>query len=340
MQRNHALDGLRGIAALAVLGFHIGVPWLKGGHLGVDIFFVLSGYLITAILTKEFEQTGRIALGRFYVARALRLYPALFLFLAGYLLISQFSWPEQPAAANAALVALYLTDYSIPYWHQPEIIVHTWSLSVEEHFYLLWPIFLSSLVLKRDWLSRVILLAVLYVAATGWRIYHAEIGGWEAAYFPFDSRVSGLLLGALLGQMSGRYDLGKVSSAIGLIAGVTISLLLLTTEQDVPGLGLPVICVELATACLIIAFQHPGPLYKVYSIAPFVFTGKISYALYLWHLLIAHAVGEGPFWPTVPLIIILSFGCAAASWYSVEKYGTELRVRIGARTSMIKAPQS
>src|SRR5687768_11060779 len=130
------LDGLRALAVCAVLAFHAGAPMAQSGYLGVDLFFVLSGFLITSILVAEHERSGTIAVGRFYVRRALRLYPSLLLMLAVFVVVAPLLWPELPAARYALWSALYLSDYTRALIGEPEVLSYTWSLSVEEHFYL------------------------------------------------------------------------------------------------------------------------------------------------------------------------------------------------------------
>src|SRR4051812_5944530 len=139
LRYNPALDGLRAVAVVLVIADHCSVPIFNQGYFGVDLFFVLSGFLITRLLTDEIDATGQIDLSRFYLRRLLRLTPPLLLFLAAYLLIAPSLWPQVDFASHArdvALVAFYLSDYSQAFWHNPKVMIHTWSLSVEEHFYL------------------------------------------------------------------------------------------------------------------------------------------------------------------------------------------------------------
>lgn len=136
-----ALDGMRAVAVLVVVFFHAKVPGFGGGFFGVDVFFVLSGYLITRLLLQEQQATGRVALPHFYLRRLRRLYPALLLFLAVYLMLAATVLNGPPYAMrlhlrDALLSAVYLQDYAkmldlYPFW-----LRHMWSLSIEEHFYL------------------------------------------------------------------------------------------------------------------------------------------------------------------------------------------------------------
>ena len=152
------LDGLRTLAVLVVLAYHVAraheLPQLPGGFIGVDVFFVLSGFLITTLLLKEHAKTGSIALRPFYVKRLWRLYPALILvsvFVAGVFAFAPGPFDLEPASPFEAVVAL---TYMMSWWSGleltggPYLLGLTWSLSVEEHFYLLWPLLLLA-VLRR-----------------------------------------------------------------------------------------------------------------------------------------------------------------------------------------------
>src|SRR3546814_6270958 len=144
-----ALDGLRAVAVLAVMVFHAMTGFATGGFLGVDVFFVLSGYLITCLLLVEHHGAGRIAISAFYLRRALRLYPALLLMLAVYLLAAPWLFPEASVsshARDALLAGTYLSDYSYAFFKEPFYLKHTWSLAAEEHFYLLWPLLLGGML--------------------------------------------------------------------------------------------------------------------------------------------------------------------------------------------------
>src|SRR5487761_2131823 len=142
LRYNQALDGLRAVAIGLVAADHCWVPGFDSGYFGVDVFFVLSGFLITQLLVDEYDSQGQIDLGKFYLRRLLRLTPPLAILLAVYLAVAPTLWPHYglwPHIRDAALAGLYLADYGRAFWSQPTLLEHTWSLSVEEHFYLLWP---------------------------------------------------------------------------------------------------------------------------------------------------------------------------------------------------------
>jgi peptidoglycan/LPS O-acetylase OafA/YrhL len=170
MTYNPALDGVRAVAIIVVMLFHARAPTALGGYIGVDVFFVLSGYLITTLLLQELQTNHRIDLRRFYLRRLIRLAPALLVMLAIYVIVAPFVWPSiADHGWQAFLAAIYLSDYSVAFWGTPDILSHTWSLSIEEHFYLLWPVVLAFAVRRWDRRSLVIVLGVFYVLATLFR---------------------------------------------------------------------------------------------------------------------------------------------------------------------------
>jgi len=145
-----ALDGLRGLAVLAVMVYHSGLrPFLPGGYLGVDVFFVLGGFLVTVLLVREHQRSGSLRLGRFYLRRVLRLAPALFLMLAGCCAFAAFrTRPDRAAQVYRAalLTACYAANWDW-LWSAPlGLLSHAWSLSVEGQFYLVWPALLYALL--------------------------------------------------------------------------------------------------------------------------------------------------------------------------------------------------
>lgn len=156
--------------------------------------------MITRLLAEEIDVLGKINLWGFYLRRLLRLAPPLLLLLAVYLAIAPRLWPQFSLwehIRDAALAGLYLSDYARAFWDNPKILQHTWSLSVEEHFYFIWP-FVVLLLARIEFRWRIACLFGLYLLATAWRIFEYEGLGWAATYFRFDTRMSGLIFGALL----------------------------------------------------------------------------------------------------------------------------------------------
>lgn len=182
-----ALDGIRAIAIGMVLAFHSTAPWAGGGYLGVDVFFVLSGFLITKLLSKELEQRSRIRLVHFYWRRALRLYPSFIVLLVTIVVLAPFVWPHLPAWRHALISGLYLTDYDQALAYDPTPLTYTWSLAVEEHFYLLWPLGLPFVLRLREPIKAMLL---IYLLAFMWRVANLASLGWYPTYFRFDTRAS------------------------------------------------------------------------------------------------------------------------------------------------------
>ena len=217
LRRVPGLDVLRALAVTLVFLSHVweldqGSPldWVltKSGFLGVDLFFVLSGFLITALLLQEQHDTGRIRFGRFYLRRALRLLPALLFFFAVYLVYARYNdWPPfdrpQDALASIQATSLYYMNWRV-LW-TPLLtadLAAMWSLSIEEQFYLVWPVLVAGYLGYRQRAGTVVtFLAMAFAAVTVWRIVVYYRYGWEAAYLRTDTRFDGLILGALVASL-------------------------------------------------------------------------------------------------------------------------------------------
>ncbi|WP_435609936.1 acyltransferase family protein [Pseudomonas knackmussii] len=321
------LDGLRAIAALLVTAFHCNVPFLWAGYVGVDVFFVLSGFLITRILLTEHAATGSIDLSRFYWNRFLRLFPPLALVIAAYLLLAPTLWPGYPHARDALYSGLYLADYAIPLGNDLRYLRHTWSLAVEEQFYLLWPVALIALRSRLPLRSLPYAIATLILASLMWRSYQQYLG--HDAYHPLDTRLAGPLLGAWLACMDatrpGWVTRPAACAALGLflLMAVSLSGIVLSDPWHVY-VAIP--AAEFATL-LILSGASMLPL----RAAPLVWLGKVSYGLYLWHFPIAVAIvpldlGAATF----PTVLGLSIVLAALSFYTVEAWSKSLRTSTSA----------
>ncbi len=285
MKYNPALDGVRAISVIVVVAFHTSVAFAQGGMIGVDVFFVLSGYLITTILRNELHNTGRIDLKRFYMRRAARLMPALVLSVAGtYAAYAVFA-PHLDLRRDVLVVLLYMSDYGTALWGVPAFMEVTWSLSVEEHFYVLWPFFL---IATRNMPSRVLLrlLIAMFVAATAWRFADALIwDDWTRTYYRFDTRMSGIILGAALavGQWQVTEDAARKFGKAALY--VLALLVILLRWRFMPSLLIGGLMAEVATALLIAALAsgHRTSVGKALSHPWLVYIGVLSYSIYLFH---------------------------------------------------------
>lgn len=321
------IDGMRAIAVLGVVLYHAGFG-PPAGFVGVDVFFVISGFLITSLLEAELTATGRIDLAAFYARRVRRLFPALGIVLAVTVAASVIvlSYGEltsalQSAAASIVFGANVFFQYTTGDYFGPNVnhlpLLHLWSLGVEEQYYLLWPV---ALLLAR-WLplgGRRAVFVVFALASIGfseWSLYH----GSQAAFYAMPSRWWELSLGALVawapafGHRAGRWE-----SWTGTL--VVIAAMAMPTKHF-PGIGaLPA---TLGAALLLHASNVDGGAWRVLSSRTMVLIGKVSYPFYLWHwpLLAVAAVaipGEIPA-PTRALLVLAAFLLAAATWRWLER---------------------
>jgi peptidoglycan/LPS O-acetylase OafA/YrhL len=312
-----ALDGLRGFAVLLVVLSHFLPNDAPGGFLGVDLFFVLSGFLITSLLVAEWGATGRIALGNFWVRRARRLLPALLVVLAAVGLVGVFtaSRSEMHQLGLDGLASLfYVANWRFIAAGQSyvmEFVVtavsplrHMWSLAIEEQFYLLWPLVALAagslagrpLVRRWSWLTQRHLLAgisaVLAVASALWMVVAERVGvDLDRIYYGTDTRVFMILGGAILGALTAgtptlapRLRPVVIAGGLATIIGLVVATAVVTTA-DVRLYQGGYIVVAVALVVLLVAAAQPGrnPVARVLSTQPLVGLGLISYGVYLWH---------------------------------------------------------
>ena len=286
------IQGLRALAALLVTLFH--AKWVSGGFIGVDIFYVISGFLITGLLIREIERTGTINFKEFYARRFKRLLPTSFFVLA---ITAVFSWLLIPATMRSSLgrdiiaAGLYVSNYLFAWWQAdyqnldatPSPVIHYWSLAVEEQFYLLWPLLILLFFVVATKLKKKIALTVLVAAVTAlsfvFSIYQTETSPiW--AFYSLPTRAWELGLGALLVLLPPI----KTKKLVGLIGFVFViaSAFIFNETTAFPGLNavLPV----LGTVMLIATINSWPPfLNDVANSKLFQWLGEISYPLYLWH---------------------------------------------------------
>lgn len=286
------IDGLRAIAVIAVLGFHAFPEWFPGGFIGVDVFFVISGYLITSILIKEHDQ-GLWRITRFYARRILRIFPALLLVLlvcvyAGWhvLLADEYKQLGKHVAAGAGFVANWAFWFEAGYFDRAselKPLLHLWSLGIEEQFYIAWPLLLWAGWHWHAQLRRsALLLALASFASACVMVY---VDRTHAFYSPL-TRAWELLAGALVAlywpliQMVLR---DKPLGSIRWLALILIGLSILLMQARDPFPGAMALIPVLSTAVLISSGPGIGSTQQFLSSKPMVWIGLISYPLYLWH---------------------------------------------------------
>jgi peptidoglycan/LPS O-acetylase OafA/YrhL len=311
-RRLPGLDGLRAIAVIGVLLYHVGVSWLPGGFLGVDLFFVISGFLITSLLLNEVRLTGRLSLRRFYLRRARRLLPALFVMLAVMGTFMAFFAPADLGQARGDIAAAlgYVSNWWYVLHHRsyfiaagrPSPFQHLWSLAVEEQFYLVWPAVLVALVATRArlrWITAVALAGA--VGSAFWMRVLAVRGNVpfdtdsSRVYFGTDTHASALLLGAaaaaMVAGLAARRDRGipagvRVACDVLGVAGlVAICWSMHAFDYYRPGLyrGGFLAFAAIGTVVVTLAAATGGWLGRALDVSPLRWIGARSYGLYLWH---------------------------------------------------------
>lgn len=335
LRYNPAFDGLRAVAIVLVILSHVHVPLFEGAFYGVDLFFVLSGFLITALLLQELGQTGGIDYARFCWRRFLRLTPALWLFLLAYGLAAPLLWPDTDDVVSDVLAsALYLADYGIAFFDKPESLLHMWSLAVEEHYYLLWPLVLALLARRtapgRLWRP----LLGLLLLAWAWRVFWVLQGqAFYEVFFRFDTRATGLLSGSLLAALVREQPRWFVALRARLPhfmwLALAVPLLMAQPWDDRNVLLWGMTLVEWAGALVLLCVLPGfGGVYKMLSARPLVWVGKLSYGMYLWHYPIARLLRAELPWPlAAALTFLAALGLAALSFFTVERWAMRLRDR-------------
>jgi peptidoglycan/LPS O-acetylase OafA/YrhL len=330
-----ALDGVRGIAILLVVSWHA-FGWPAGGAAGVDLFFVLSGFLITTLLLQEHDHTGTVSLRHFYRRRALRLFPALaaLLVICGAVtaLVDREHLPSM--LHSIALTAVYSINLATAgHWFLSGTLAHMWSLAAEEQFYLVWPVVL--LLLVRRARPPIGLLCGLIAFAVAWRgVVALDSASFTRVYYAPDTHADPLLVGCLFGvlftgdrlprllmtERSRRRLAGLATMAIGIIVFGVTSLWALYASPLITLLALATGVVVLSV-CL----GEQGALGAVLRARPLTWLGRVSYSLYLWHLPVLVAFGYRPgahtgrplAGPAVAIVVALMV--AAASYRFIEQ---------------------
>jgi peptidoglycan/LPS O-acetylase OafA/YrhL len=337
---------VRALAVLAVMGFHEGASELSGGFLGVDIFFVLSGFLITDLLVTRYNAVGRVDLRDFWTRRARRLLPPLAVMLVVVTAAASVIEPAQEASLRLALLAAvtytsnwYQILHHVSYFAAfsqlttPAPLDHLWSLAIEEQFYLLWPLILWFLLFRLNGRRSRVTVTLLAAAASAlvMALQYTPGGDPSGVYYGTDTHASALLIGAALAlayplaalaslapAQTKRLDAGGVAGlavlawAIGHFSG---------NDPAVYPVGL--ILAALASACLVAAAAGNGVIAVITSLPPLRWVGVRSYGMYLWHwpviALAAALAGSGPTSAWAWFIETgVTIALAAASWRFIE----------------------
>ena len=334
MKYRPEIDGLRAFAIIPVILYHAGFQLFGGGYVGVDVFFVISGYLITSIIVAELEK-GPFSLVHFYERRARRILPALF---ATLFISLPFAWywllPDAMVSFSESLIAVSIFVSNIYFWQtsgyfeaaaELKPLIHTWSLAVEEQYYVLFPLFLIlSWKLGKRWIvGLLIIVFVVSLACAQW----LSIKRPSFAFFLLPTRGWELLIGAFVAFYYSNHNIKKhnhrieqLGSLLGLSL-ITYAVFAYSNQTPFPSVYT---LVPTLGAALIIIFARSGTLVgKLLSSKPFVGIGLISYGAYLWHQpMFAFARQRVLGQPSMHLILglaVLSFAFAYMSWKYIER---------------------
>jgi peptidoglycan/LPS O-acetylase OafA/YrhL len=345
-----SFDGMRGLAILLVVGHHSGTPFFQGGFVGVDVFFTLSGFLITALLIKEFDANGRINFKYFYVRRALRLLPALIVMLIAFDVYALFALPADIARSffeDSLLSLAYLTNWAYASGRTYLFFAHTWSLAIEEQFYLLFPALLTCLLSRLSRRGVIMAVVALAVASCLWGlVLLATNVFWARVYAGLDTRLWELLIGCIIALvLSSDPLLDHLKSFIAgarlwahmLAAGACVTLVTLTvavSSSDPATSYLALSLSTLSTGILILyVVTVDQSLFKrAVEWRSLVFIGKISYGLYLWHAMIYSILGRGsPLHLMASTVLTLLISVVSYRW--VEMPMLRLKSRFQSRST-------
>jgi peptidoglycan/LPS O-acetylase OafA/YrhL len=340
-----ALDGLRAIAVFLVIFYHFTYVWIPAS-LGVLAFFVLSGFLITWLLLKENEKSGTVSISGFYKRRALRIFPAFYCYWGGWLFLllvtgHKVCWPDVMSAF------FYVSNYYQGLFHPAgSYVTHTWSLAIEEQFYLLWPV---SFYFGRHNLKRLSwCLAGLIGSVWVYRLVLSLVFHVNQAYIyrAFDTRIDHLLVGCLTAVIVKRGVLRPLWRAIsaksylplltiGLLSASSYYTVSSTLYRDVVGFAIEPLLVAVLMIQLIIFSQTTA--WGWFDSKPMRYLGQISYSLYLYHPAMGYMVFKRlawlAAWERVGVALLVTIAMASASYYFIEK--PFLRLKDGALFSRI-----
>lgn len=326
------LDGLRAIAVLVVVFNHAGFLFFRGGYIGVDIFFVISGFLITTIIAREIKE-NEFTLLKFYERRVRRILPALTVMVVFALLASALLYDSGRFKSFAkSLLATMLFYSNINFWNEagyfdaPSLLkplLHTWSLAVEEQFYIVYPLFMYAI---HAWArkSEKLILCVVGLASLTLAVYSVNTGDASSAFYLSHLRAWELLVGGLLALNIFPATTNKgVNTALGIVGLLMIAIPVIQYTDRTPFPGLSAAAPVLGTAFIIYSnTSAQSPIGRILSIAPMVFVGQISYSLYLWHwplfIFAEYYIIRPLTGLELSLLLVLIFAVSTLSWRFVE----------------------
>lgn len=330
-RRIAAFDGLRAIGVVLVMAYHADLPGFAGGKVGVDLFFVLSGFLITRLLLAEQANSGHIALGRFYLRRGLRLYPALLAAVILALALAALKVPVFDASSASFEATLGGTPYVLFYtmnvaraagWSSGGYLGHTWSLAIEEQFYFVWPLLLGA-VFSFGRRARTLMIVALGCAVTSAALRAGlQLRGWdeETLYNATFSHVDGIFLGCALAVVAERTSgriLCKQPIVVGLFTLALGAIVVRGESMNTYGIAVSVLAAGVAIAHIVSA---PGSyVSRALSTPVLIWIGKRSYGLYLYHWPIFLFVGISHRPEKIFIATSASFVVATLSFRYVEQ---------------------
>ncbi|MEU0268479.1 acyltransferase family protein [Nocardioides sp. NPDC006303] len=352
------IQGLRALAVGLVIAGHAGVPGTPGGFIGVDVFFVISGFLITGLLLREIDRDGRVSISRFYVRRALRILPAATVTMVSVLVASALLLPEhrtESIAGDSVWSAAFMANIhfaldAVDYFNTeaPSPLQHYWSLSVEEQFYVVWPlaVLVAALLVRastRASATTVIatMAATVVVVSVAWSIY-ATATSPATSYFSTFARAHELAIGALLACLLRRRGPlnRRVAAVLGVLGAGALVFAAVTFSEHLPFPGALALVPVIGTAALLVAGPET-PTGRILSVAPLRYLGDLSYSLYLWHwpvLILVPELLPGGGWPVALGEIVLVLVLSMASYHWIEQPFLQRRLPVfrgGPRTLVL-----
>jgi peptidoglycan/LPS O-acetylase OafA/YrhL len=332
-----ALEGLRAVAVFVVISYHFfGAP--IPGDLGVSAFFVLSGFLITWLLLKEYGTAGTVSVRNFYSRRVLRIFPAYYCFVTVSFLIDYFRGHPWDWALGLSGVLYVVNYYNATHGNPPTSIAHAWSLAIEEQFYVLWPLVLLALARRRR-ANALTILAVIIAAIAAWRsfLYLDLHVGTAYAYNAFDTRFDNLAVGCFLALCAGQswfLPLARAVSRSAALPIVTLVLLIISRVETTAayhysiGFTLDAVLVMVLLVQVLLLHRHPMWSWLQHPVAHYL--GIISYPLYLWP---GWGLGVGKWLHLLPLAgqfmvgVATCIAVASGSYFLIEKPFLNLKKR-------------